>query len=93
MLFNLKEDLYEEKNMKDERPDICQKGAKLILDWQDEQMMKDPSNKDPMWTVMSEGGPEHSKTDLNAYILRLEATGRSEGAQVLRDRYDIHPEK
>jgi len=89
MLFNLKKDPYEQVNLRDEKPEVCAKAAKMILDWQDDQMMKDPTNKDPMWTVMSEGGPEHSKTDLKAYIERLESTGRSEGASILRKRYKI----
>ncbi len=88
MLFNLKDDPYEQKNRSSEKAEVCEKAAKIILDWQDDQMMKDPTNRDPMWTVMSEGGPEHSKTNLNAYLLRLEATGRSEGAQILRNRYN-----
>lgn len=87
MLFNLKDDPYEQINLRDTNASICEKGAKIILDWQDEQMMKDPSNKDPMWTVMSEGGPEHTKTDLDAYIHRLEVTGRSKGARILREKY------
>ena len=87
MLFNLKEDPYEQVNLRDAKSCICEKGAKIILDWQDAQMMKDPTNKDPMWTVMSEGGPAHTKTNLKAYIQRLEARGRAEGAQVFRDRY------
>lgn len=87
MLFNLNDDPYEEHDLKESHPKLCAKGAKLILDWQDQQMHKDPSNKDPMWTVMSEGGPFHTRTDLKAYIERLEETGRSDGAKALREKY------
>lgn len=62
MLFNLQKDPYEQSNITSNYPEICDKACKIILDWQDEQMMKDPSNKDPMWTVMSEGVPHHTRT-------------------------------
>lgn len=87
MLFNLNNDPYEQNDLKDTHPEMCAKGAKLILDWQDEQMHKDPSNKDPMWTVMSEGGPYHTRTDLGAYIERLKSTGREDGAKALAEKY------
>lgn len=87
MLFDLKKDPYEQINLRDELPRVCQEGAKIILEWQDEQMMKDPSNKDPMWVVLSEGGPFHTRTDLEAYLQRLEVTGRKEGARLLRKKY------
>lgn len=87
MLFNLKDDPYEQDDLKKMRPDLCALGAKHILDWQDEQMLKDPSNTDPMWTVMKEGGPYHTHTDLNAYVKRLKNTGRSDGARALEDKY------
>ncbi len=89
MLFNVKNDPYEQFDVKEENPEICQKGAKIILDWVDEQMLKDPTNTDPMWTVMREGGPFHTRTDLKRYIERLENTGREEGAKILRERYNI----
>ncbi|MGL1891305.1 MAG: sulfatase [Spirochaetaceae bacterium] len=87
MLFNLNEDPYEQNNVRDDNQEICAKGAKLILDWQEEQMKKDPSNRDPMWTVMNEGGPMHTKTDLRSYIKRLKETGRDEGARTLEQKY------
>ena len=56
---------------------------------------------DPMWTVIREGGPYHARLarlyegrkqtggpdQLEAYLRRLEATGRAEGAVALRARY------
>lgn len=87
MLFNLKEDKYEQNNLSKERQDLCAKGAKIILDWQDEQMKKSTSNIDPLWTVMKEGGPFHTLNQLDDYLIRLENTGRSEGAQKLREKY------
>ena len=88
MLFNLKDDLYEQKNLKDQYPDICARGAKYILDWHDSLMKESGHQIDPLWTVISEGGPFHAMdTDFNAYLNRLENTGRSLGADALRNKY------
>jgi choline-sulfatase len=87
MLFNLKDDVYQQNDIKDLHPDICAKGAKIILDWHDEMMATSDSQIDPLWTVLSEGGPSHTRGHLEGYLERLEKTGRSEGAQKLREKY------
>lgn len=88
MLFDLEQDPYEQTNLANERQEIGARGAKIILDWQEEQMLKDPTNKDPMWTVMSEGGPQHAKINqLIPYLDRLEQTGRGKQARLLREKY------
>ena len=51
-------------------------------------MLDNPSVTDPMWTVMAEGGPQHTKTDLKAYIQRLRNTNREEGADILEKRLE-----
>ena len=38
---------------------------------------------DPMWTVIQEGGPLHTRGHLPAYVERLRTTGRSEWADRL----------
>ncbi|MCL2096945.1 MAG: sulfatase [Oscillospiraceae bacterium] len=93
MLFNIKDDPYEQSDLKNKFPDICAKGAKIILDWHDDMMKKNiatsmsSSTADPMWTVLQEGGPEHTKGALDGYIKRLRETGRSEGADRLEKKY------
>jgi len=93
MLFNIADDPYEQNDVKDEYPDICAKGAKIILDWHDGMMRKSAeasissSTIDPMWTVLQEGGPAHTKGALDGYIKRLRETGRSEGADRLEIKY------
>lgn len=88
MLFNVKEDPHEQHDVKEQYPEICAKGAKIILDWHDEQMMKSDSQIDPLWTVMQEDGPYHTHGHLEEYIERLEHTGREEGARLLREKYN-----
>ncbi|MDF2908073.1 MAG: sulfatase [Herbinix sp.] len=87
LLFNLEEDPYEQKDVKEQYPEVSARGAKIILDWLDDQMLKSTSQIDPLWTVMKEGGPYHTLGQLPNYIERLEKTGRKDGAELLRKRY------
>lgn len=87
MLFNIKEDPYEQHDVKALHPELCAEGARIILNWHDEQMLKSDSQIDPMWTVLREGGPFHTRGSLDAYLKRLDATGRKEGADRLREKY------
>ena len=89
MLFNLEKDPHETKDVKAAHPEICEKGAKIILDWQDEMMMKSGFMEDPLWRVMKEKGPFHAWEEnltRSNYLSRLESTGRKEGAEILRKR-------
>ena len=87
MLFNVVEDPHEIHNLAAERPDLCARGAQLILEWQEDQMAKSDTDVDPMWTVMRENGPYHTWGELDGYIKRLESTGRAEAAAQLREKY------
>ena len=87
MLFNIKDDPHEQRDLKSKHPEICAKGAKIILDWQEQMMKTSDTDVDPMWTVYREGGPFHAHDNsLITYIKRLEDTERSEDAQILRKR-------
>jgi arylsulfatase A-like enzyme len=87
MLYNVKDDPYEQNNIADKRPEICGEGARLLMEWHESMMLISDSEIDPMWTVIKEGGPEHTRGHLDAYLDRLEVTGRAEGAARLRERY------
>lgn len=87
MLFNVRTDPHELHNLAAEMPDLCARGAKLILDWNDEMMKTSRSDADPMWTVMREGGPEHCRGQLESYVERLRGTPREYGIELLRKQY------
>lgn len=96
MLFDLKADPREQHNLAAANPDVCKEGVCRLNGWHDEQMRKmakwSSDVVDPLWTVIQEGGPQHAKfgpkgSPLPQYLERLEATGRSEGAAQLRERY------
>ncbi|WMJ23494.1 sulfatase [Paludicola sp. MB14-C6] len=87
MLFNVKLDPHQLNNIAGENPDLCAKGAKLILDWVDEMMKKSDYSIDPLWTVMREGGPEHARGNLATFIDRISGTKREYGIPLLRKMY------
>ena len=61
-----------------------------LNEWHDEMMSRSADDRDPLWTVMKEGGPFHAKGYLKNYVARLEATGRSKQAEALRVK---HPQE
>ena len=86
-LYDVEKDPHQLHNLAGERPDLCDEGARLILDWVDEQMKKSEFDTDPMWTVMRQGGPEHARGMLESYIKRLEGTPRASQIPLLREMY------
>ena len=87
MLFNIDRDPHETADLARARPEICAQGARLLGDWHQEMMAGMPDAVDPLWTVMREGGPLHSRGALPAYCKRLESTGRAAAAEELRRRH------
>lgn len=87
MLFNLKEDFYEQHNLAQARQDVCAKACHLLTEWLHAQMLRSTVPVDPLWQVLTDGGPYHAKGHLSEYIKRLEATGRAHGANQLRERH------
>ena len=54
-------------------------------------MMKSmDSDRDPLWTVMREGGPFHARGQLKAYCEFLEARGMHAAVAALRQK---HPQE
>lgn len=89
MLFDIENDPHEQHNLADARRDVVLEGVYLLNEWKEAMMRTMPYGytEDPMWRVLQEGGPEHTRTDLDAYCRRLEATGRADGAAEIRRRY------
>lgn len=89
MLFDLDKDPYETTNIAEERPDIVKEAVYRLSNWHDEMMMTMDYDVDPLWTIMSEGGPYHARGYLPEYIERLEATGR--GGEAVEELKRRHP--
>lgn len=89
MLFDIRKDVHEQKDVSEQYPEICAKGAKIILDWQEQAMQEAELTEDPMWRVMKENGPYHTWNALAQYIERLKNTERGEGAEKLKKKHKI----
>ncbi|OGV53214.1 MAG: hypothetical protein A2X49_12495 [Lentisphaerae bacterium GWF2_52_8] len=87
MLFNLKDDPHETRDLASKRPDLCAEAARLLLTWQEDMMMAMPDAVDPLWTVMREGGPYHARGNLKSYCGHLKATGRECHEEKLKQRH------
>lgn len=86
MLFDVEKDPHETRDLAGDHPGVCGQGARILEDWHRQMREGMPEAEDPLWTVMREGGPFHSRGALPAYCDRLEATGRAEAAAALRKR-------
>ena len=90
MLFNLKNDPYEQKNLASEKPDVVNMCVSLLYDWHDEMMKKTGYAEDPLAVVMREGGPFHARKQLTRYLPYLEETGRG---HYIEEYKKVHPEE
>jgi arylsulfatase A-like enzyme len=87
MLFNVVDDPHETCNVVHERPEVADHGLALIERWQAEMMETSDSEVDPLWTVVREGGPLHTRHDLARYCRWLRGTGRAHHAEALEARH------
>jgi choline-sulfatase len=87
MLFHVEDDPHETRNLADERPEVASECLGMLEHWHGEMMatMQDPV--DPLWTVMREGGPYHTRGLLEHYCERLRSTGRAHHAEALAKRH------
>ncbi|GGH80173.1 arylsulfatase A-like enzyme [Pullulanibacillus pueri] len=87
MLFNIKDDVYEQHDLAKERPDLCREAVYYLNEWHDDMMQTMTFDIDPLWTVIQEGGPYHAKGNLKRYVKRLEETGRGRFVPELMKRH------
>jgi arylsulfatase A-like enzyme len=92
MLFNVEEDPHEQRDLAEEREDVCREATGRLAEWYDDMMATMPPGytTDPMMIVLAEGGPTHANCMLDEYAQRLGATGRAHAIAELRRR---HPDK
>ncbi len=83
MLFNVKDDPHLQNDLAPTNSGIANHGMALLDRWMSEMMATATHADDPMRTVMMEGGPLHTRGALPAYLERLKATGRADGAAQL----------
>ncbi|MBY8991681.1 MAG: sulfatase [Candidatus Lokiarchaeota archaeon] len=86
MLFDYDKDFHMINNIADLKPDIVDKGLDFLKEWHIEMVKNTPNNKDPMETVLEEGGPYHTRDQLKNYLNRLKKSGREEMAEIILNR-------
>lgn len=91
MLYNVKEDPHLQRNVIDRHPEIKLQAESILFDWIDTQMLKMDIKQDPLWIVMSEGGPFHANGNLERYCQNhLTKTNRTEYIEAYKK---THPEE
>jgi len=86
MLFDLRADPHEQHNLADTQPGLVAEALATLETWHGQMMRTATHPVDPMWTVLGEGGPLHTRGELPAYLARLRATGRDHWANLLQAR-------
>ena len=87
MVFDVAADPHELCNLAAEQPELADRGQALLESWTAEMMAASEYAEDPMWTVLREGGPFHTRDRLASYCKRLRETGRARHADFL----EAHP--
>jgi arylsulfatase A-like enzyme len=75
-LFDLEADPYEQHDVASDHPDVVEHAMARLADWGSDALARSPSGVDPLWTVLTGGGPWHSRVDVPWYLERLRSTGR-----------------
>ena len=89
MMFDITQDPHEQKDLFSSQPEKVVEGRELLQTWTEEQLDRSYSSTDPMEVVLEEGGPFHVRGHLSSYLERLEKTGRSRWAEILRERHGV----
>lgn len=84
MLYDFENDFHMTNNLATERPEIVGKGLQLLEEWHTQMMKSSPFSKDPMWTVLDEGGPFHVRERIVAYLKRTKRSDREEIVNAIR---------
>jgi choline-sulfatase len=87
MLFDLSTDPHEQHDLAQSRPEVCAEAAHRLLTWTDAALAKSGWADDPLWQTLREGGPEHARGELAAYVRYLEVTDRGHWVAELRRRH------
>jgi choline-sulfatase len=83
MLFDVEHDPHQQHDLVAERPELLRVAEQRLAAWHADVMQRSATGIDPLQTVLSEGGPAHTRGRLPAYLERLRATGRARWAAQL----------
>ncbi|GAH32732.1 unnamed protein product, partial [marine sediment metagenome] len=86
MLYDFEKDFHMTNDLVGKRPDIVGKGLQLLDEWHKQMMKTSPSPKDPMWTVIEEYGPFHTRERFYTYVKRAKRSDREELIKFIQKR-------
>ncbi len=86
MLFDVAADPHQQDDLFASSSALAAQGRTLLAEWTSAQLARSLVEQDPLETIVAEGGPFHVRGHLDAYLERLEATGRRGWAAELRTR-------
>jgi len=85
MLFDVSADPHETENLAEKMPQLADRGQAMLEQWTGEMMSSSAASEDPMWRVMREGGPYHTRRERrDKYLAHLRHTGRERAADFLQ---------
>jgi choline-sulfatase len=87
MVFDLEQDPHETTDLAEVHPHVVGKGMQLLEAWVSEQLVTADDPTDPMWHVIHEGGPFHTRGQLDTYLEYLRQTDRQDAADRLAQRH------
>lgn len=90
-LYDVAADPHEQLDLLAAEPSVADRARGLLADWTAEQLERSLVDEDPLQTILREGGPFHTQGHLDAYLERLDATGRGAWADVLRTKGPVRP--
>jgi arylsulfatase A-like enzyme len=93
MLFDVESDPHEQRDVAPQHPQVVRDAMAKLGAWLDDMKRTATHPIDPMQTVLSEGGPYHTRNQLPAYLKRLRSTGRTKWADVLAAKHPITSRK
>ena len=87
MLFDVENDPHELNDLAQAKPEVVNEGLAILERWTAEMMTSSEHAEDPMWIVMSEGGPYHTAGAVMRYAEHLRNTGRAHHAEAIVKRH------
>ena len=77
LLFDVEADPYEQHDRAADRPEVVEHALAVLADWSSDALARSHHGTDPLWSVLTGGGPWHSRVDVPWYLDRLRATDRA----------------
>jgi len=89
MLFDVVADPHEQTNLGDQDPTTTASLRETLDEWLSIQLERSYASRDPLLTILDEGGPFHIRGHLPAYLDRLRDTGRGHWVDPILARHPL----